>query len=134
MWTEERIRENQAKYERMLDAAFGPDSGKEAAAEMPQAVQQPVREPSYPSYEDVYAALACDKEALELFQDGWEDTFTPYDLGPPPGDTAGQLRWYILRDLNEHHHKRHRLDFEDARKHRTRQRVEQLFRKLAALD
>jgi len=34
----------------------------------------------------------------------------------------------------EHHHKRHKIDFADAKKHRVRERVEQLFLKLNQHD
>ena len=37
-------------------------------------------------------------------------------------------------DLNEYHHKRHRLDFEDAKKHRVRERIGLLRRKLEQVD
>jgi len=88
----------------------------------------------FPGYEDVYAALLRDPEAMAVFRDHWDDSFKPHDMGPPPADATGQLRWYILRDLNEYHHKRHKLDFEDAKKHRVRQRVETLPGKLAQTD
>jgi len=51
-----------------------------------------------------------------------------------PADASAQLRWYHLRDLNEHHHKRHKRDFEEAKKFRTQQRVNVLFGKLAQCD
>ncbi|WP_173087278.1 hypothetical protein, partial [Fundidesulfovibrio magnetotacticus] len=58
----------------------------------------------------------------------------PLGPGSPAADVAGQLRWYILRDLNEYHHKRHRLDFEDAKKHRVRERIDLVRRKLERVD
>ena len=145
MRTEQELKENLAKYWRQSNTAFGvpagthPDDPNPAGPETTQPRQAPDMQwqsppPNFPPYEEVYRALANDPEALEAFQDHWNDTFKPHDLGPPPGDATGQLRWYILRDLNEYHHKRHKLDFEDAKKHRVRQRVEVIFGKLAQHD
>jgi hypothetical protein len=146
MRTEQELKENLAKYWRQSNTAFGVPDGthsddpNQPGAAIPQpspqnagqwAASQP---PAIQPFDDVHAALLGDPEVAALFQDHWNDAFKPHDLGPPPPDTFGQLRWYILRDLNEHHHKRHRLDFEDAKKHRVRQRVEQLFGKLAQSD
>lgn len=51
-----------------------------------------------------------------------------------PQNPEGQLCWYGLKDLNEHHHLRHKQDFEDARKHRSRKRVDVVFGRLAGID
>ncbi|WP_243358435.1 hypothetical protein [Fundidesulfovibrio terrae] len=145
MRTEQELKENLAKYWRQSNTAFEvpdgthPDDPNQHGA----VVQQPDRlagqwaasqPPAIQPFDEVHATLLGDPKVAALFQDHWNDAFKPHDLGPPPGDATGQLRWYILRDLNEHHHKRHKLDFEDAKKHRVRQRVEKLFGKLAQSD
>ncbi|WP_243361982.1 hypothetical protein [Fundidesulfovibrio terrae] len=149
MRTEQELKENQARYWRRSNAAFGVPAGthpddpnppgadnfQQAGSAQPSeylATQQPMGD--FPRYDDVHAALLRDPEAVATLREHWDDVFRPHDMGPPPADPTGQLRWYILRDLNEHHHKRHRIDFEDAKKHRVRERVETLFGKLAQSD
>jgi len=144
MRTERELKENLAKYWRQLNMACGVPDGTHPDDPNPPEPQNRLQElsltppstvhPRYPSFEDVHGSLTTDPEAVEMFQDHWNDAFKPYDLGPPPSDPTGQLRWYILRDLNQHHHKRHQLDFEDAKKHRVRERVDVLFTKLAQHD
>ncbi|KAF0233680.1 MAG: hypothetical protein FD177_1464 [Desulfovibrionaceae bacterium] len=63
--------------------------------------------PTIMPYDEVYRALCSDPQACQALQEHWTDSFQPNNLGPMPGDAAAQLRWYHLRDLNEHHHKRH---------------------------
>ena len=65
-------------------------------------------------YDEVYRALCSDPLACQALQEHWTDSFQPNNLGPMPADASAQLRWYHLRDLNEHHHKRHKRDFEEA--------------------
>lgn len=132
MRTDEEIKANQAKYERMMDEAFGL-----AAKEEPDRPAHPFNPGPMPSvmpYDAVYSALTGDPEAMALFQENWNDTLKPMDSGPMPGGAFNQLRWYILRDLSRHHHARHKADFEDAKKFRTVQRVNALFRKLEQHD
>ena len=130
MRTDEEIKANQAKYERMLDEAFGL---------VPKQPQQPMTHeyepmPDIMPFDKVYGALCCDPEAVSAMSDGWSDTLSPVSIGPMPRDAAGQLRWYIMRDLSRHHHERHRADFEDAKRFRTQQRVGVVFQKLAKHD
>lgn len=141
--TEQELKENLAKYWQQLNRHCGiPDGTHPDDPNPPQhSNPQPKTETApyapasaYPSFEDVYGALCADPEAMAVFQDHQNDVFKPHDMGPPPADTHGQLRWYILRDLNMFHHKRHRRDFEDAKKFRVRQRVEAIFGRLAHYD
>ncbi|MFP5240457.1 MAG: hypothetical protein ACLGQW_11560 [Acidobacteriota bacterium] len=87
-----------------------------------------------PGFDAVYASLLNDPEILAILQDHWNDTFIPNDLGPAPAHPHAQLRWYTPRDLNDFHHKRHLADFQDARKHRTRQRTQKLLARLRRHD
>ena len=136
MRSDQEIRENQAKYERMLDEAFGlvSEDGQDARASGFAQAGEPEPMPTIMPYDEVYRALCSDPQACQALQEHWTDSFQPNNLGPMPGDAAGQLRWYHLRDLNEHHHKRHKRDFEEAKKFRTQQRVNVLFGKLAQCD
>ncbi|WP_243312109.1 hypothetical protein [Fundidesulfovibrio agrisoli] len=145
MKTEKEFKDNLAAYWRRLNAACGvpagthPDDPNPAGtytapqAVNPHALSQCV---SYldPGFDAVYASLLSDPEVLVILQDHWNDTFVPNDLGPAPANPHAQLRWYTLRDLNDFHHKRHLADFKDARKHRTRQRIETLLARLKRLD
>ncbi|MFP5222311.1 MAG: hypothetical protein ACLGSA_08485 [Acidobacteriota bacterium] len=119
MRTDEEIKANQAKYERMMDEAFGLAAKEEP--DRPAQLFNPGPMPSVIPYDEVYGALTSDPEAMALFHENWNDSLKPMDLGPMPGGAFNQLRWYILRDLSSQHHARHRADFEDARKLRTAQ-------------
>lgn len=136
MRSDQEIRENQAKYERMLDEAFGlvSEDGQDARASGFAQAGEPEPMPTIMPYDEVYRALCADPQACQALQEHWTDSFQPNNLGPMPGDAAAQLRWYHLRDLNEHHHKRHKRDFEEAKKFRTQQRVETVFTRLASHD
>ncbi len=132
MRTDEEIRANQAKYERMLDEAFGLVPTQEPQAPAQPATSEPM--PYVMPYGDVYGLLTGDPEAASIFRQGWADTFKPVDIGPMPPEASAQLRWYHMRDLAHRHNTRHKADFEDARKFRTAQRVNTLFAKLKQHD
>jgi len=72
MRTDEEIKANQAKYERMLDEAFGL---------VPKQPQRPMTQeygpmPDIMPFDKVYGALCCDPEAVSAMSDGWSDTLT----------------------------------------------------------
>lgn len=145
MRSEKELRENIAAYWRRLNAACGLPDGTHPDDPNPAGMDHPRQHKHshsrmanahgpMPSFKHIHEALLADPEAMAIFQDHWNDTFLPNDLGPAPANPEAQLRWYTLRDLNEHHHKRHKADFEDARKYRTRRRVDRLFERLAAHD
>lgn len=134
MRTDEEIRANQAKYERMLDEAFGLAPRQEPVTPVQPLTPNPTPMAHMTPFEDVYGALTADPEAIAVFREGWDDTLKPVDIGPMPGDAFSQLRWYNLRDLSRHHHTRHKTDFEDAKKYRTLQRVQSILRKLSQHD
>ncbi|WP_243439599.1 hypothetical protein [Fundidesulfovibrio soli] len=145
MRNEKELRDNLAAYWRRLNAACGLPDGTHPDDPNPAGTAYQ-RQPQYshaatasahgpmPSFRQIHNALLGDPEAMAIFQDHWNDTFVPNDRGLAPANPEAQLRWYVLRDLNDHHHKRHKADFEDARKFRTRQRVERLFERLAVID
>lgn len=120
----------------MLDEAFGlvPEDGQDARASGFAQAGEPESMPIIMPYDEVYRALCSDPQACQALQEHWTDCFQPNNLGPMPGDAAAQLRWYHLRDLNEHHHRRHKRDFEEAKKFRTQQRMETVFTRLASHD
>ena len=134
MRTDEEIKANQAKYERMLDEAFGLVPKQPQQSKTPSFAQDYGPMPDIMPFDKVYGALCCDPEAVSAMSDGWSDTLSPVNIGPMPRDAAGQLRWYIMRDLSRHHHERHKADFEDAKRFRTQQRVGVVFQKLAKHD
>lgn len=145
MRSEKELRDNLAAYWRRLNAACGLPDGTHPDDPNPAGMDHPLQ-PKHsqsrmanapgpmPSFKRIHDALLADPEAMAIFQDHWNDTFMPNDLGPAPANPEAQLRWYTLRDLNEHHHKRHKADFEDARKFRTRRRVDRLLERLAVID
>jgi hypothetical protein len=145
MRTEKEFKNNLAAYWRGLNAACGvpagthPDDPNPAvtnAAPFAVTSSDPPSHASYtdPGFDAVYASLINDPDTLALLQEHWNDSFIPNDLGPAPADPGEQLRWYILRDLNDFHHKRHKADFDDAKKHRTLQRTDRLLSKLNKHD
>ena len=142
MRTEQELQANLAAYWRRLNAACGVPAGTHPDDPNPPRSEQRQAAPKHrvrqalpmPENEHIHASLLSDPEVLAILQDHWNDTFIPNDLGPAPADPAAQLRWYTLRDLNAFHHSRHRADFKDARKHRTRKRVDMLIARLAHHD
>ena len=132
------------RHERALDAVFGPETRPGYQPSPHQQTLNPATEPGpafetgpapyVAPYEDVYGAIVSDPEMVEMFRAHWDATLPKVNMGPMPGDPAGQLRWFGMRDVAKHYYRRHRHDFEDARKHRVRKRVEQLFRKLEQTD
>lgn len=144
MKTKEEFEAARAAYWRRLNEACGvpagthpddPNPPRKARAHATAA--HPARRGPcglIPGNEQVHAALLHDPAFMALLHDHWSDTFVPNDIGPAPADKRQLLEWYTLRDLNSFHHKRHQADFEDAKKHRTAQRVEKLFSKLATCD
>jgi len=143
MRSEQELKDNLAVYWRRMNAACGLPAGTHPDDPNPQQPEaalhrnhSSVKRPTgvMPGNSRLQAALLADPEVIAILQDHWHDTFIPNDLGPAPDDLIQQLRWFTLRDLNEFHHRRHQADFEDARKYRTRQRVDKLFSKLAQHD
>lgn len=145
MRTESEFKDNLAAYWRKLNEACGVPPGTHPDDPNPAAPAQSRRtgEPTYaastsvladPGFEGVYASLLRDPDVQALLHEHNNDIFVPNALGPTPNHPQDQLRWYILRDLNEFHHKRHLADFKDAKKHRTRQRTEYLVSKLKEHD
>lgn len=143
MRSEQELKDNLAAYWRRMNAACGlpagthPDdpnpSQPEAATPHRLSSRAEAVTPMHGNAH-LHAMLLCDPEVLGILQDHWHDVFVPNDLGPAPIDHIQQLRWYTLRDLNDFHHRRHQADFEDARKFRTRRRVDKLLGKLAQHD
>jgi hypothetical protein len=149
MYDVQAINSAEERHQRALDAVFGPETrsghtpspsgqpfhpANDGQAPAPDPCPDPGPAPAVMPYEKVYGALLNDPEVIELFRDHWDDTLPKVNMGPMPGDPAGQLRWFGMREVAKHYYRRHRHDFEDAKKHRVRERVEQLFRKLEQTD
>jgi hypothetical protein len=130
----------QERRERALFAVFGPETrpGYRLSPSQqtlnPAPAPDPGPAPYIAPFDDVYGAIINDPEMAEMFRDHWDDTLPKVNVGPMPGDPAGQLRWFGMRDVAKHYYRRHRHDFEDAKKHRVRKRVEELFAKLSGTD